>query len=211
MNKIYTLIFLVLLIMVMPVTNYAQKPSIGSLLDFGGHQWRVLVVKDSTALIISELILEQREYHGSFEDITWEKCSLRSYLNDEYYDSKFTIEEKARILETRNSNLPNPRYGTDGGVETIDKIFLLSLDEVVKYFGDSGDLKKGKGPVLNDKYSRARITREVDGEEWLWWLRSPGDNPVQAAFVGENGVLFISGGGVAFDKSGIRPAMWIKI
>jgi len=238
MNKTYTLILLVLLVMVMTTTSCFGKPSVGSSIDFGGHKWRVLDVQGSSALIISEQIMELRAYHGSFTDITWEKCSLRSYLNGEYYNNKFTAEEKARIIETRNSNPPNPWYGTAGGAETIDKIFLLSLDEVVKYFGDSGDLKNKKrqkydeekstvdedkgiydlvtfespdGYLLSDKYNQARIAKEADGKQWFWWLRSRGDLPSSAVGVSYAGVMIVDGGGVDYDLGGVRPALWVKI
>ena len=38
-------------------------------------------------------------------------------------------------------NKDNQWQGTKGGNTTADKVFLLSLEEVVKCFGDSGDLK----------------------------------------------------------------------
>jgi len=234
MNKTYILILLVLLVMVMTTTSCFGNPSVGSMIDFGGHKWLVLDVQGSNALIISEQILEQRDYHGFY----WEKCSLRSYLNGEYYNNKFTAEEKARIIETRNSNPPNPWYGTTGGAETIDKIFLLSLDEVVKYFGDSGDLKNKKrkkadeekstvdvdkgiydivtfespdGHLLNDKYNQARIAKEADGKQWFWWLRSPGEDPSSAVIVLYDGEVNVEGFGVLDDDVGVRPALWIKI
>jgi len=239
MNKTRTLILLVLLVMVMPTTSCFGIPSVGSSIDFGGHKWRVLDVKDRTALIISEQILERRPYHRSLSEVTWEKCSLRSYLNGEYYETKFTTEEKARIVESRNSNPPNPWYGTEGGAETIDKIFLLSLDEVVKYFGDSGDLKNKKrkeidsdkstiideekgiydivgyedpdGWSIIDKYNNNRIAKEADGKQWFWWLRSPGENPNHAVNVNSGGALNVYGSNVVIDNGGVRPALYIKI
>jgi len=233
----FTLIFLSLLVIIMASTACSSKPSIGSIIEFGGRQWRALEVKDKKALIISEQILERKPYHTGRNSVTWEKCSLREYLNNEYYNTRFTSEEKACIVETRNSNPPNPWYDTDGGAETIDKIFLLSLDEVVRYFGDSGDLLNKKkqeidwdkstidedkgiyniisfdspdGYQLSDKYNMARITKDADGKERVWWLRSPSGWTDRAVAVYGDGGLAVLGIYFGLD-GGVRPAMWIKI
>jgi len=214
-----------------------EDHSLGSIIDFsgrqwhfGGLQWRILEVKDGTALIISEQIIARRAFHRRYIDITWEECSLRDYLNREFYNNKFTLEEKARILETRNSNPPNPWYGTKGCADTIDKIFLLSIDEVVKYFGDSGDLKNKKrknidsqisdsykngiyedpnGYYLIDKYNQARNATDAKGEE-SWELRTPGHKLSSVSGIYYKGFLSVGGSYVA-GEGGVRPAMWIKI
>jgi len=235
-----TLIIIALLVILITTTSCIGKPRIGSTITFGGSQWRVLDVKDNTALIISEQLIGLRSYHSSKTDITWEKCSLREYLNNEYYN-KFTEEEKARIIETKNSNPPNLWYGTKGGADTVDKIFLLSLEEVVKYFGDSGDYKNKKrqevdfdkttaididsgnykivtfespnGYHVSDKYNDARIAKDKSGRRYSgWWLRTPGENSNYAAFVDHVGSLIVSGGWVGPPGSlGVRPAMWVKM
>jgi len=227
--------------MMATIISWDGKPIIGSMIDFGGHKWRVLDIKDRTALIISEQIIEHRPYHNDWADITWEICSLRGYLNGEYYINRFTTKEKDRIVEVRNSNPPNPWYGTDGGADTIDKIFLLSLDELVRYFGDSGDLKNKRrqdivegqyifnkekginesvlndapnGPWLSDNFNQERIAKDADGKERIisyWLLRSPGKHLCTVARVLSDGKLFVSGLPVFEDDGGVRPAMWVKI
>jgi hypothetical protein len=88
--------------------------------------------------------LEKRRYNEKWANITWENCTLSEYLNNEFYN-KFSKSDMARIIEETNKNPDNQWYETKGGDDTRDKIFLSSLDEVVKYFGDSGDLKNRKG------------------------------------------------------------------
>jgi len=198
-----------------------NTPPIGSLINFGSREWRVLEVKDGQALIISEQIIEQRPYHTSEDGATWENCNLRGYLNGDYYKDVFSKEEKARIMETRNSNPKNPLHDTAGSTETIDKIFLLSLDEVLKYFCESDDLKKkrekidwakvtftytedqniydfvahetGEGVYLHDKYDETRIANNAEGKRMSWWLRTPGVSPQQAMDVRTDGQLSFDG------------------
>jgi len=164
--------------------------------SFGGYDWLVLEKQGGKALILSEYVLETRPYHSEYTDITWEKCSLREYLNGEFYD-KFNDEDKARIAETRVINDDNPAYGTDGGNDTNDKVFLLSFDEMQKYFIDD--------------YSRMAFNPDGTYADW-WWLRTPGFKSDCAAAVQE-GSLFLNGVAV-YDVNngvGVRPAMWITL
>ena len=122
----------------------------GDKISFGSYEWRVLEVKNNTALIITEYIIEQRAYHNAYKDITWADCSLRKYLNSEFYD-RFTTAEKSRIIPVLNKNPDNQWYGTKGGTDTQDSIFLLSIEETVcRYFGDSSS--KLYSPGKNQRY-----------------------------------------------------------
>lgn len=124
---------------------------VGKNVYFGGYNWIVLDLQKDKALIISEKVLEHRAYHEMWEYVRWEGCTLRGYLNDEFLSSTFSVAEQSRILEAIVINNDNPWYGTDGGNNTIDKVFILSLEEIVEYFGDSGQLENQ--PLNDGKYS----------------------------------------------------------
>ncbi|MCL2816885.1 MAG: InlB B-repeat-containing protein [Clostridiales bacterium] len=202
----------------------------GVTIKFGGIDWLVLEVQDGKALILSEKILEKRPYHER-EYITWENCSLRGYLNGEFYNNTFSAAEKARIVETAVKNDDNQWYGSAGGNDTLDKIFLLSLEEVVKYFGDSGQLANMPGDLtlgINDQYNSARIAYDKDGNDLNWWLRSPGYADslyyaygslsaayVRAIYLGsansDGGMVLVVGLPVYVDYVGVRPALWLNL
>jgi len=139
MKKTIALFLAALMVMLIAACGFASV-RVGDTIQLGGHDWRVLEIRDGRALILSEEILERRPYHTHLVEITWEHCSLRTYLNRQFYDNTFTTDEKNRIVDVRNSNPANPWYGTRGGENTIDRVFLLSLEEVVRYLGDSGQL-----------------------------------------------------------------------
>ena len=158
------------------------RPEVGKPYRFGPYQWRVLEVRKDRALLLSEDILEKRSYHTSYTATTWAECELHDYLNGTgsfqgkgFIDDKFSSQERSRILTTPNANPNNQWYGTKGGEPTQDKVFLLSIDEVVKYFGDSGQLKNRPRNAwwINDQYNTKRIAKD-GSEAWWWWLRSPG-------------------------------------
>lgn len=195
-----------------------------SILSFGGYNWRVLDIQDNVALLITEDIIEQRAYHDAYKDITWADCSLRKYLNGEFYD-KFSKADKSRIMPVLNKNLDNQWYGSKGGVDTKDSIFLLSIEEVCKYFGDSRSKLYNRGKnqrywfERKDENNSKRIAR-FEGETWgsWWWLRSPGRVSVKAVYIHGDGNIGIQGnnilkGNISDGKctGGVRPALWLKL
>jgi hypothetical protein len=163
---------------------------IGSTVSFGDYNWRILDIHNNMALIITEYIIEQRAYHDAYKDITWADCSLRKYLNGEFYD-KFTATDKSRIIPVLNKNPGNQWYGSKGGADTQDSIFLLSIEEAVcQYFGDSSSKLYNRGKnqrywfERKDENNSKRIARlEGKNGAWWWWLRSPGRVNVKAVYI----------------------------
>jgi serine/threonine protein kinase len=176
---------------------------------FGDYTWRVLDIQDEKALLLSEEVITQNPYHNDWVDITWEDCDLRKYLNGTFLQS-FTQEEQDAIVEVTNINDDNQWYGTEGGNTTQDKIFLLSIEEVVTYFCDSGELENWNGDdwPITDQYSGARQAKNGNNWSW-WWLRSPGYYNGRAARIGPSGGLYVFGLNNT-DWSGVRPALWIR-
>jgi len=192
-----------------------SKDSIGEIITFGSYQWRILDIQDDRALVISERVISPMYYHISEEDITWENSSLRSYLNDEFYNS-FNATDRARIIEVNNINLHNPWYGTNGGSNTDDKIFLLSLAEVVKYFGNSGQLynrPSSDASLISDRYNSRRKAMMSEYLECIWWLRSPGSHNSTAAYVNFEGYISVEGRKVdtLYRRYAVRPVMWLYL
>ena len=191
---------------------------INSIIKFGNYDWLVLDVQDGNALIISNNIIEQRGYNVKRKNVTWEKCTLRKYLNGEFF-KKFSASDRKRILETQLSN-NNTWVSTNSGKDTSDKIFLLSLEEADKYFGNTGDYKnvkrvngKGdediKGHYLSNDNDNLRIAKFED-KPFEWWLRSLGGVSDAAAFVEKKGFVFYNGN-IVNGMFGVRPALRLKL
>ncbi|MDR0249638.1 MAG: DUF6273 domain-containing protein [Oscillospiraceae bacterium] len=174
----------------------------------------MLAVEGGKALVITDKIIDFRSYHNT-TSITWADCTIRAYLNGEFYNG-FSATDRTKIADTHNVNKDNQWYGTSGGADTTDKIFLLSLEEVVKYFGDSGQLANGNPDdnsyyMIDDQYNNARIADNSGySAAWYWWLRSPGDGSDDAAFVDYDGYVNVNGGIVDYSDNGLRPALWLN-
>jgi hypothetical protein len=201
---------------------------IGSILSFGGYNWRVLDIQNNAALVITEEIIEHCAYHDAYQDITWADCALRKYLNGEFYD-RFSEVDQSRIIPTLNQNLDNPWYGTRGGADTQDSIFLLSVEEAVcRYFGDSGS--KLRNPGKNQRYwferkdeNNSRRCAKFKGRTTWYWLRSSGRVNKKAVYIHGDGNIGIQGNnifkaniddfyyeGVKY-MGGVRPVLRLKL
>ena len=177
-------------------------------------------------MIITEYIIEQRPYHNAYKDITWADCSLRKYLNGEFYDN-FSMADKSRIIPVINKNPDNQWYGTKGGADTRDSIFILSIEEAVcQYFGDSSS--KLHNPGKNQRYwferkdenNNKRIARLEANKECIcwWWIRTPGRVNVKAVYIHGDGNIGIQGNNILKGNlsdgrctGGVRPALWLKL
>ena len=182
-------------------------------IKFGGHDWIILEIRDGKTLLLSEKILERRAYHNSQANVAWEQCTLRKYLNSEFYNS-FHPDYRSKIVHTYITNSKNLWYGTFCGRNTNDYIFLLSLEEVVRYFGDTGQLKtrpNNYAKCIDDEYNNSRAAYTDKGETSWWWLRCLGSSTGNVADVLSDGRINIDGVNVINDNGGVRPALWIKL
>lgn len=175
-------------------------------------EWLVLEVEDGKALLVSKYALDCKPYNTSFTKVTWETCSLRKWLNEMFINNAFGVEEQAQIQSTSVSADKNPEYSTDPGNSTTDKVFLLSVTEVKKYFSSDEDRKCeatdyaiAQGASIDSNYSSGN-----NGACW-WWLRSPGFNQLVAEDVYVDGFVSNRGNAVDYDNVGVRPVMWVNL
>ena len=158
------------------------------------NEWIVLDKQGEKLLLISKNGIGGNEQYndkdyGAYTTATWEDSSLRAWLNGGYITIAFSSDEQSKLINTKNKNPNNPIYGTSGGRDTVDKVFLLSIDEVNKYFPTANSKAIGMG----------------------WWLRSSGLNPSNygiAAFVTSVGSIETLN--VSMNLA-VRPALWINL
>lgn len=186
----------------------------GAVVKFGKYEqgkgkesieWRVLDRQEKKVLLISRYALERKKYHGSEAYITWEKCDLRKWLNNEFLNMAFSETERSMIANTWCPADKNPRYSTAPGNATTDKIFLLSIPEAEKYFGSDEDRK-----VAPAAYAKKQGADINDSENCWWLLRSPGYGSNFAACVSRGGGISASGLYVHFSHA-VRPALWVNL
>ena len=168
-------------------------------------KWIVLQAENKEAFLLSDVILDKQAYNTDFEYITWEESSLRAWLNEKFINRAFSDEEKGKINITEIVNQDNPKYGSEDGRNTSDKIFLLSLSEV------SGKKDGKKYGFLNDDTRRCYTNSFSNMQAASWWLRSSGDNNGAAIDVDAIWGWIVGYGNLISDTGGVRPALHLNL
>ncbi len=170
-------------------------------------KWRVLA-NDGSLFVVSDQNLDCVVYNSSAETVTWEECSLRKWLNSKFLDNAFTAQEQGAVLESLVVNEDGAK-GSEAGADTYDKVYLLSVYEVIDPdlgFPTDWKDKGGTRVALTTEYTKSK--RAITGADMsgAWWLRTPGDAK-NAANVFNEGNVFVRGGNVNNFIFAVRPAM----
>ncbi len=186
---------------------YANK-RVGECFDFGRYPqgangeiepitWRVLQRNADHLLVIAEQGLDCKPYNEEYCEVTWADCTLRRWLNSEFFDTAFNEQERKCILQTSIAN--------NAGTNTDDRVFLLSVDEAERLFADNDSCcaEPTEYAVKNGVYTN-------NGCCW-WWLRSRGIGDCTAACVDADGSVNGVANGVDIDDNAVRPAFKIAL
>lgn len=165
-------------------------------------KWRVIKCENGEALLLSDIVLDKQKYNKRLKKVTWEKSTLRKWLNKKFMNRAFSSSEQEAIHTTKVINEDNYYYKTDGGNDTLDKIYLLSLSET--------DEEKEYG--FTDSYGMTiKYSNYADLDDYqYWWLRTPGEKNISAAAVDMSGKAYL-GGGESDMELGIRPVLHLNL
>ncbi|MBR2549674.1 MAG: hypothetical protein IKE92_06635 [Clostridiales bacterium] len=170
-------------------------------------KWRVLA-NNGNLFVVSDQNLDCVVYNTSVETVTWEECYLRKWLNSKFLDNAFTAQEQVAVLESLVENEDGAK-GSEAGADTYDKVYLLSIYEVIDPglgFPDDWKDKGGTRVALNTEYTKSKRALTGTDMSGAWWLRTPGDAK-NAANVFNEGNVFVRGGSVDNFIFAVRPAM----
>ena len=214
--------------------TYRQSSDGSGVYNTDPIKWRVLSNADGRLFLLSDQNLDVFQYHTEEEIVTWETSTMRSWLNgygassnsggssgidyteDNFLDAAFSAKEQNAIVETAvvNNDNKDEDYGTngDGGNDTPDRIFLLSLVETSNrnYFPRYNYISTNTAYVAGG----GKLGKSMNGAgepDW-WWLRSPGDSNLKAAFVEYEGAAPVfEGQPVDYKGTAVRPAFNLNL
>lgn len=195
-----------------------HEVKVGSSIRFGSYeqdnlshdgmeeiQWNVLAMDGSKALIISENALDHKHFNEEYVACSWSGCSLREWLNETFYTAAFSPEHRKMIVNTLTTTDKNPDYGTSSGSNTMDSVFLLSVEEALRYFDSDGARQ-----CYGTPYCYEAGATERDGRVY-WWLRTSGQGQIDCTAVTPEGAPYTPGFCVNNDSPAVRPALWIDL
>ena len=181
-------------------------------------KWRVLSVHGNDAFLLADQNLDAKPYNEKFSDVTWATCTLRTWLNGTFLNTAFTSAEQTAIKNTTVVNEDNPYYGTEGGVNTTDKVYLLSIAEASNTaYGFNGEFRTQRETreAKNTAYAKecgawTSTSTEYEGNGY-WWLRSPGNYSYRASSVSNYGCGSGYGNNVDDGSGAVRPALHLNL
>ena len=183
-----------------------ETTEIGAEVDFGfynGHaiKWIVVDEKDGAHLLVAKDTVESKKYNddgGSmntsdplFHANEWNNCSLRAWLNNDFYQEAFEEVAKEAVVTCDLKNSFKERYNKSGGKDTADKVFILSFAEIKNYLEPLGVVSaKGK----------------------TYWIRNPkGTNGYSAGICKDSlssQIMYMKYEDIDTEQ-GVRPAVWV--
>lgn len=203
--------------------NYAHQDSEVLYEDADGNKydiwsipvkWLVLDKVDGKALLLALYNVDVIAFdEGKQEKTTWETSTLRSWLNGKFRESAFDEKEQECIAETVVRAEANPLYGTEGGVDSRDFIFVLSVEETERYLKKIEERKTQIEPPVNkEKIDWSEDIPIADTTDFYgWWLRTPGENEKRMAYVSGFGEIHLEGALAGDSWTSVRPAMWVDL
>lgn len=212
--------------------KYLQSLAVGEYFTLGTYEqdnrktngpedieWLVLDKNNREIFAVSKHALDCKPFCTSQKfSATWDKSTLRQWLNGEFLDTAFSGDEQKMILESTVSADENPYFSTSPGNDTKDKVFILSYLEYTYYLNPRDEGLVGTGSCTATKYAFGQGIKSYDRDFCMWWLRTPG---------AYTGVLIVGMWGGVMHSSmmevldtdidaneggiGVRPAIRIKI
>lgn len=170
--------------------------------------WRVLENKNGNLFLLSDKNIDTMQYNRQAANVSWESCSLRKWLVNDFYTGGFTNAERMGIQVTENEPSNNEIYGVKSERKTRDTVFLLSLEDIENAeFGFTDDASR---MVLNTVYAGERGATGKALGDGFWWLRTPGRTASDALVVCFDGYYTNYGYPVEFVSIGVRPAFYFN-
>lgn len=197
----------------------AYSQNVGSTVNFGTYpydadgtpmpiEW-IIVEKDSdgTAVLLSKYGLDAQPYNADGSKTTWANSSLRKWLNGSFLNTAFSAQERNLIYITSLVNSDNRQYRTPGGSGTQDKVFLLSMDLIGKYFKTHQERVTIATPYAK---KQGAYVYDGDGSCW-WWLRTPGQKGTKAVTIRRDGSGTLVGTNVDDSYGAVRAAIKVNL
>ena len=188
-------------------------------------EWIVIDDNGNEITLLSKYILDTVAYDEKGESGEWADCSLRTWLNDTFYNEAFTSDEKNKIVISNNKNPDNDFYEEEivrGGADTEDKVYILDHNEICKYFNVNKTNKKSFGyeagtavtavateHAKNATFRGDNLFVDENGKAFFW-IRTPGHYSNMASYVDTDGNITMYGYTVESGIIGVRPVVKIK-
>ena len=183
-------------------------------------EWIVLDAQKGKSLLLSRYALDAVPYNEWWENLSWDRCTLRTWLNETFLNAAFTASEQKAVLQTKLKAIGGGHEGYPKAKDTKDRVFLLSRDEGLKYFGDEESAwrceptlyARTRGAMFGDESVQDRVWAVAPGGAGCceWWLRAPGPDADVQVVLAWGRHLEDEHADIYETHIGVRPAVWVN-
>ena len=168
--------------------------TVGNIVTFGNYQgkdlvWKILARDGRRYMLLSQNNVAEHSFHTERVEVMWSNCELRKWLNRDFINEAFSLQERMRITLHKSKNNVDERWDAGNGPDTTDKIYIFNRRELDEYLPDPADRAIG---------------------EW-WWLRGHGCSNLNQQAVYEDGTVYLDGISSYSVGVGVRPVMWVQL
>lgn len=164
-------------------------------------EWIVVENENNQLLLVSKYCLDCKPYNKTQGNAVWASSFLRSWLNNDFYNSAFSSEEKTRIPSVLLKN-SDEEYGPSS--DTNDKVFSLSYSERWVSLSSENHLAKPTAYAIANG-----VWVDDENGNSTWWLRNTGITEGTAFAIYSNGDVS-TGLATENTEAAVRPAIWLK-
>ena len=169
--------------------------------------------------LLSDMILHNMAFCSKYEESytdgkwysaegifanNWAYSNVRKWLNETFYNTAFTDEEKSTLIPREVSDVTTQYDETN----PTDNVYCLTYAQAVTL----GDYSMAQ---VSD-YARCRNAFIAVNADWYgngrWWLSNAGAESYQASYVSNyNNIVDSTGESVGSEFMGVRPAITISV
>ena len=181
-------------------------------------KWKILDEKDGKSLLFPLKGLDVTPFNKTLEDTYWANSYVRGWLNEEFTKAAFG-NQLSQVEETEVINKKNFYFDTYCGEKTVDRLFLLSEEEVFSSekassygFACSDAIEDSNRMIQPTRYalSKGAWASSTDGNSF-WMLRTNGYNASNTVYVNDDGNIYNRGMPVTCQDAIVMPACWVSL
>ncbi|MDR2954753.1 MAG: DUF6273 domain-containing protein [Prevotella sp.] len=163
--------------------------------------WYVIRIEDDNIMLLSKYILDNMPITEGTPHITWADCSLRKWLNEDFYHTVFDEKERGitvlNICKDNGHKVTRAEFGGNVSMvckaakDTEDYVFLLSENEINE-LDKNLDKRTHVGGVGTEFSKQEKFSKKRKKDVKLsvcerngfstWWLRTRSSDKFRATF-----------------------------
>ncbi len=165
-------------------------------------EWRILEINGNEAMMISQYGLDVGPYSTSTGKCSWEKSTLRAWLNDNFYNAAFTDEDKKCIITKELTTKYEPAV-------TADPVTLITCQDALRIFVDHPDRRATATPYCT---AQGVYVSKKFAPATHYWARNPSwEHYDKASYIAASGGVMKCGGVQFTTNYMIRPLIYFDL